>query len=110
MDFAFGPTSFDQASFIDSPSTEALPNREIERWHLADIEGTESIDLEYAHGAQTLPEDCPYDVSRSRMRSRGAWSHGKASVIWREIDSEVGFAVTPNDTQIRLPCRMMTTQ
>ena len=82
MDFAFGPTSFDQASFINSPSTEALPNREIERWHLADIEGTESIDLEYAHGAQTLPED----------------------------DSEVGFAVTPNDTQIRLPCRMMTTQ
>src|SRR5450759_598745 len=27
----------------------------------------------------------PYEVSRSRMRYRGAWSHGKASVIWREI-------------------------
>jgi hypothetical protein len=24
-------------------------------------------------------------VSRSRMRYRGAWSHGKASVIWRVI-------------------------
>jgi hypothetical protein len=30
------------------------------------------------------------------MRYRGAWSHGKASVIWREIHSAVGFAVTPN--------------
>ena len=38
------------------------------------------------------------------MRYRGAWSHGKASVIWREIQSAVGFAVTPNDTQIRRPC------
>ena len=24
----------------------------------------------------------PYEVSRSRMRSRGASSHGNASVIW----------------------------
>jgi len=31
--FAFRPTSFDSASFINSPTTEALPNREIERWH-----------------------------------------------------------------------------
>jgi len=42
------------------------------------------------------------------MRYRGAWSHGKASVIWREIHSAVGFSVTPNDSQIRRPCRMMT--
>src|ERR1039458_10006580 len=41
----------------------------------------------------------PYEVSRSRMRYRGAWSHGKASVIWREIHSAVGFSVTPNDAQ-----------
>src|ERR1700739_4714408 len=41
----------------------------------------------------------PYEVSRSRMRYRGAWSHGNASVTWREIHSAVGFAVTPNDTQ-----------
>src|ERR1700686_2975300 len=27
----------------------------------------------------------PYEVSRSRMRYRGAWSHGNASVTWREI-------------------------
>ena len=33
------------------------------------------------------------------MRYRGAWSHGKASVIWREIHSAVGFSVTPNDTK-----------
>jgi hypothetical protein len=52
----------------------------------------------------------PYEVSRSRMRYRGAWSHGKASVIWREIHSAVGFSVTPNDSQIRRPCRMMTRQ
>src|ERR1039458_8265347 len=38
------------------------------------------------------------------MRYRGAWSHGKASVIWREIHSAVGFSVTPNDSQIRRPC------
>jgi hypothetical protein len=43
----------------------------------------------------------PYEVSRSRMRYRGAWSHGNASVTWREIHSAVGFAVTPNDTQSR---------
>src|ERR1700737_2325003 len=47
----------------------------------------------------------PYEVSRSRMRSRGAWSHGNASVTWREIHSAVGFAVTPNDTQSRRPWR-----
>src|SRR6516225_1252401 len=35
-----------------------------------------------------------YEVSRSRMRSRGASSHGNASVIWRAIHSAVGFAVT----------------
>jgi hypothetical protein len=35
------------------------------------------------------------------MRSCGAWSHGNASVTWREIHSAVGFAVTPNDTQSR---------
>src|SRR6202165_5747114 len=29
----------------------------------------------------------PYEVSQSRMRYRGAWSHGNASVIWREIHS-----------------------
>src|SRR5580693_2583818 len=29
----------------------------------------------------------PYEVSRSRMRYRGAWSHGNASVTWREIHS-----------------------
>src|ERR1035437_2723452 len=52
----------------------------------------------------------PYEMSRSRMRYRGAWSHGKASVIWREIHSAVGFPVTPNDSQIRCPCRMMTRQ
>jgi hypothetical protein len=33
----------------------------------------------------------PYEVSRSRMIYRGAWSHGNASVIWREIHSAVGF-------------------
>src|SRR5476649_107111 len=43
----------------------------------------------------------PYEASRSLMRYRGAWSHGKASVIWREIHSAVGFPVTPNDSQIR---------
>src|ERR1039458_6410048 len=43
----------------------------------------------------------PYEVSRSRMRYRGAWSHGNASVTWREMHSAVGFAVTPNDTQSR---------
>ena len=52
----------------------------------------------------------PYEASRSLMRYRGAWSHGKASVIWREIHSAVGFAVTPNDTQSRRPCRMITRQ
>jgi hypothetical protein len=52
----------------------------------------------------------PYEVSRSRMRYSGAWSHGKASVIWREIYPAVGFSVTPNDTQIRRPCRMVTRQ
>src|SRR5271168_5033439 len=52
----------------------------------------------------------PYDVSRSRMRYRGAWSHGNASVTWREIHSAVGFAVTPNDTQSRRPWRTMTRQ
>src|SRR5271155_4620173 len=31
----------------------------------------------------------PYEVSRSRMRYRGAWSHGNASVTWREIHSAV---------------------
>src|SRR5476649_2571332 len=41
----------------------------------------------------------PYEISRSRMRYRGASSHGNASVIWRDIHSAVGFAVTPNDTQ-----------
>jgi hypothetical protein len=41
----------------------------------------------------------PYEVSRSLMRYRAAWSHGNASVIWREIHSAVGLAVTPNDTQ-----------
>src|ERR1700754_1641322 len=49
-------------------------------------------------------------VSRSRMRYRGAWSHGNASVTWREIHSAVGFAVTPNDTQSRRPWRTMTRQ
>src|SRR5712664_1636503 len=44
-----------------------------------------------------------YEVSRSRIRYRGAWSHGNASVTWREIHSAVGFAVTPNDTQSRRP-------
>src|ERR1700688_4015463 len=50
----------------------------------------------------------PYEVSRSRMRYRGAWSHGNASVTWREIHSAVGFAVTPNDTQSRRPWRYVT--
>src|SRR5665811_2061541 len=52
----------------------------------------------------------PYEASRSLMRYRGAWSHGKASVIWREIHSAVGFSVTPKDTQCRRPCRKMTRQ
>src|ERR1700751_3120047 len=52
----------------------------------------------------------PYEVSRSRMRYRGARSHGNASVTWREIHSAVGFAVTPNDTQSRRPWRTMTRQ
>src|SRR5258708_4477090 len=52
----------------------------------------------------------PYEVSRSRIRYRGAWSHGNASVTWREIHSAVGFAVTPNDTQSRRPWRTMTRQ
>jgi len=52
----------------------------------------------------------PYEVSRSRIRYRGAWSHGTASVTWREIHSAVGFAVTPNDTQSRRPWRTMTRQ
>ena len=52
----------------------------------------------------------PYEVSRSRMRYRGAWSHGNASVTWREIQSAVGFAVTPSDTQSRRPWRTMTRQ
>ena len=34
---------------------------------------------------------------------RGAWPCGKASVIWREIHSAIGLAVTPNDTQSRRP-------
>jgi hypothetical protein len=42
------------------------------------------------------------------MRYRGVWSHGKASVIWREIHSVVGFSVTPNDSQIRRPCRRLS--
>jgi hypothetical protein len=37
----------------------------------------------------------PYDVSRSRLRYRGAWSHVNASVTWREIHSAVGFAAGP---------------
>ena len=32
----------------------------------------------------------PYEVSQSRIRYRGAWSHRKASVIWRDIHSVVG--------------------
>ena len=52
----------------------------------------------------------PYEVSRSRIRYRGAWSHGNASVTWREIHSAVGFAVTPNDTQSRRPWRTMPRQ
>jgi hypothetical protein len=52
----------------------------------------------------------PYEVSRSRIRYRGAWSHGNASVTRREIQSAVGFAVTPNDTQSRRPWRTMTRQ
>src|ERR1700733_4137971 len=52
----------------------------------------------------------PYEVSRSRMIYRGAWSHGNASVTWRAIHSAVGFAVTPNDTQTRRPWRTMTRQ
>src|SRR6202166_862661 len=52
----------------------------------------------------------PYGVSRSRMRYRGARSHGNASVTWREIHSAVGFAVTPNETQSRHPWRTMTRQ
>src|ERR1017187_6325066 len=63
-----------------------------------------------AHGAETLHEDgsirgvpIPNEVSRRMV-------HGKASVIWREIHSAVGFSVTPNDTQSRRPCRMMTRQ
>ncbi len=52
----------------------------------------------------------PYEVSRSRMRYRGAWSQGNTSVTWREIHSAVGFAVTPNDTQSRRPWRKMTRQ
>src|SRR5580704_12555921 len=52
----------------------------------------------------------PYEVSRSRTRYRGAWSHGNASVTWREIHSAVGFAVTPNETQSRRPWRTMTRQ
>jgi hypothetical protein len=35
----------------------------------------------------------PCEVSGSRMRYRGAWSHGNASVTWREIHSPVGFFV-----------------
>src|SRR6202011_1751400 len=31
----------------------------------------------------------PYEVSRSRLRYRGAWSHGNASVTWRVIHSAV---------------------
>ena len=42
-----------------------------------------------------------YEASRSLMRYRGAWSHGKASVIWRAIHSAVGFRVTPNDCVYR---------
>jgi hypothetical protein len=49
----------------------------------------------------------PYEASRSLMRYRGAWSHGNASVIWREIHSAVGFAVTPNDIQSRRPCELV---
>src|ERR1700756_5447194 len=47
----------------------------------------------------------PYEVSRSRTRYRGARSHGNSSVTWRAIHSAVGFAVPPNDTQSRRPCR-----
>jgi hypothetical protein len=63
-----------------------------------------------AHCTDPLQEDGPYDVSRSRMRYRGAWSHENASVTWREIQSAVGFAVTPNDTQSCRPWRTMTRQ
>src|SRR4029077_11607431 len=41
---------------------------------------------------------------------RGEWSHGKCSVAWRAIQSAVGFAVTPSDTQSRRPWRTMTRQ
>jgi hypothetical protein len=48
-----------------------------------------------AHCTDRCKKTGPYEVSRSRMRYRGAWSHGNASVTWREIHSAVGFAVTP---------------
>src|SRR5438874_6091979 len=48
-----------------------------------------------AHGTQPL-KTSPYAVSRSRIRYRGELSQGNASVIWREIHSAHGFAVTPN--------------
>src|ERR1035437_7993860 len=51
-----------------------------------------------------------YEVSRSRMRYRGALSHGNASVIWREIHSAVGFSVTANDSKSRRSWRRMTRQ
>ena len=42
--------------------------------------------------------DCPYAPSRSRIRYRGAVSHGKASRICCAPQSAVGCAVTPKCT------------
>ena len=46
------------------------------------------------HVVETFAADRA-DESRSRMRYRGARSHGNASVTWREIHSAVGFAAGP---------------
>jgi hypothetical protein len=35
----------------------------------------------------------PYDASRSRSKYRGAVSHGKASIAWRESQAAVGCSV-----------------
>ena len=50
----------------------------------------------------------PWIRSRSRMRYRGASSHGKASVIWCAIHPAVGFVVTLIQTRSLRSSRMMT--
>ena len=46
------------------------------------------------NGCKTSGYSMANEPSRPRMRYRGACSQGKASVIWRAIQSAVGLVVT----------------